>query len=929
MLQSHTSKAFAGAFAVLTVTIIGGIVTMTIMYNTQISTMNPTPRPADPSTTMGPAPVMRLPKSLVPESYKIFLHSHLYSQIIEVVNVTTPNQTMLFTGNSTVNFHCVQKTATIYLHSSELELSKPTVRNRDSDEVIRVSHMDYPSKKRHFLEIHLKEALVAGANYSLFLAFKGEISTALQGLYVSTYHESFPDYEGTNSERFLAATNMEPTDARRVFPCFDEPEMKAVFDVTIIHRKNMVALGNAEVSGSDLIDDDWKFTNFHPTPRMSTYLFAFTVSEFTSRRSEHERVKILIFARPAATTAGYTQYAASITGSILKFYEKYFEINYPQRKLDQIALPDLFPDAVENWGLITYQEGVLLYEEGVSSELHKEVIASVIAHEVAHQWFGNLVTMKWWNELWLNEGFATYMSYLAVDKVEPTFKVKEIAVMRDLHRAFEDDALTTSHPLSVPLEDVQTINQIKELFDPLTYNKGAMVLRMLVDSVGERVFEKGIKAENEDGGHTDVAKIMDTWTNQIGYPVLTVNTTNGEIYQRHFLFNSLESSLWWYVPIRVMSNTSGSSLVWLETSNTVKKEEFISKRGEWILANVNSTGYYRVNYNPENWRHLLTQLETNPHRIPLMNRGQLVDDAFNLARAKLVDVTLALNSTRFLRKEREYIPWESAVRNLEYFVLMFDRSEVYGPMQVYLQNQVKELYNFFRNDTDHSNVPLDHSLQHSQITAIDVACSNGLPECIKMATQMFAKWMDNSTNIIPSNLRSVIYCQALAAGGKKEWEFAWNMFQRSRETSAKNQLRQALSCTKKIWLLSRYLEYTLNPEKIRLMDVPSTINYIAKNVAGQAMAWDFIRSHWDYVSQGDGAMLIKGVTRRFSTPFELEELELFASNYQLGSTVWAVEQAIDQTRVNIQWVSENKKAVLEWFERESASKIATPHPIFV
>ncbi|KAM7002050.1 alanyl (membrane) aminopeptidase-like b [Tautogolabrus adspersus] len=943
--KSSVSKGIAAAFVILTVFALAGIVTMVILYKTQISTMNPTPRPTILPTTPGLPPVMRLPTNLIPQNYKVFLQPHLYTKIIEEVNVTSPNQTMLFTGNSTVDFHCVQKTSTIYLHSSDLAVSGPVVMDKDQNEVIHFSTMKYHDDGSNFLEIHLRDALDAGGNYSLFLAFKGEISQGLDGLFLSTYVEGHPAHEGdTNADRFLAATNFQPSDARRVFPCFDEPEMKAVFDVTIIHRRDNIALGNSGQSDSIILDEEWKYTRFHPTPRMSTYLFAFAVSEFESVSSAHERVDIKTFARPEAIALGHAQYAANITGKVLTFYEKHFGINYQQKKLDQIAMPDLAPSAMENWGLVTYEQGGLLFEEGVSSLLHKELIITLIAHELAHQWFGNLVTMKWWNEIWLNEGFATYMSYFAIDHVEPTFKMLEAFTLSDLRTAFEEDALETSHPLSPPEEDVQANYQSLMMFDAISYSKGAVVLRMLADTVDERVFNKGIKsyladfsfkntdqndlwkyiqkAVDEDGGHTKVAKVMDTWTRQIGYPVITINTTTGDIYQKHFLFNdSSESSLWWYIPIRVKSSKSESTFVWLETSDTVKKDEFISKSGEWILANVNCTGYYRVNYNPENWQRLLTQLETNRFRIPLMNRGQLIDDAFNLARAKLVDVTLALNSTRFLRNETEYLPWESAVKNLQYFVLMFDRSEVYGPMQAYLREQVEGLYNFFRNETDNSQVPTDHSLQHNQITAIEVACSNGLPDCIAMATKMYAKWMnsDNSTNIIHPNLRSAIYCQAVAAGGKEEWEFAWDRFQSSSDTSEKDQLRRALACTKKIWLLNRYLEYTLNPEKIRLMDVASTIDYIAQNVAGQALAWNFIRAHWEYVRQGHAATLVEGVTSRFSTQFELDELERFAVQYELQSAGRAVDQAIEQTRVNIQWISENKEAVLEWFERETAS----------
>ncbi|XP_077372374.1 alanyl (membrane) aminopeptidase-like b [Festucalex cinctus] len=939
MPKTSTSKAFAIAFGILTTSVIGSVLTMIIFYKTQLATMKPTARPTVPTTTMAPPPVMRLPTNLVPEKYKIFLHLHLYSEIIEEVNVTTPNQTMLFTGNSSVRFHCVEKTWSIYLHSRELSVYDPLVKNEMTNKKMAISDVIHHTDESDFLEIQLKDALEVGMNYSLFLAFEGEISQNLQALYVSTYDEGVPHSEdNTNTERYLASTHLQPTDARRVFPCFDEPEMKAVFDVTIIHRQSMTALGNEAMKENLNLDDDWELTRFHPTPNMSTYLLAFTVSEFKHVRSEHDRVVIRTFARPEATAARHTQYAANVTGKILTFYEKRFEMLYQMTKLDQVALPDLSVAGTENWGLITYDEGALLYEEGVSSQLHKETIAYLIAHELAHQWFGNLVTMKWWSEVWLNEGLATYMAILAMDDVEPTFKVREMYIMHELHAALEHDALASSRPLSVPQSNIQTTLQITQTFDVISYYKGAMVLRMLADAVEQRNFDKGInkylsafkfgntdqydlwgeirKAVVEDGGHTDVAKVMGMWTNQAGYPVITINTTNGRIYQKHFLFNSSsDSDQFWQIPIRVMSNTSGTTLIWLRSRSSVQ-DIFTSKNGAWILANVNCAGYYRVNYNPENWERLLTQLESNPKRIPVMNRGQLIDDAFHLARAELVDVTLALNTTWFLRNEKEYISWESAVRNLEYFILMFDRSEVYGPMQAYLRNQVENLYGYFYNSTGSSNIPVDHSLLLSQITAIDLACSNGLQKCKDMASRMFHEWMNsNDTNInsIHPNLRSVIYCQAVAAGGSKEWEFAWNKFQTTTKTSEKDQLRKALSCAKETWLLSRYLKYTLDPEKIRLMDVASTINYIATNVAGHGLAWNFIQANWDYVSQSDGAKLIEVVSKRFSTEFELEQLEAFATKYDLGAASETVDRTMEQVKVNIQWVSENKETVLDWF----------------
>uniref|UniRef100_A0A8C8D6B0 Aminopeptidase n=1 Tax=Oncorhynchus tshawytscha TaxID=74940 RepID=A0A8C8D6B0_ONCTS len=884
----YISKVLAIATVVMTVSSIGGIITMMIVYETERIKMNPTPPPTPNATILyptGPPPNLRLPGNLIPERYELVLQPRLYT----FVNNAT-NQSLIFTGNSTVYFRCVEKTKTIFLHSKQ-NVTDVTVKDLDNKKTINVKNTILYNNESNFLEIRLEGVLEEDGNYSLFTAFEGELLDDLAGFYMSSYKKEPSTKDDTT---FIATSQMQPTDARKVFPCFDEPAMKAEFKVTIIHRFGTHALANEKAT------ENWEVTRFQTTKKMSTYLLAFTVSDFHSIVSKHERVEIKTYARPEAIKAGHAKYAADITGNILAFYEskEVFGMIYPLSKLDQIALPDFSAGAMENWGLVTYRETALLYEEGVSSTSNKEWIATVIAHELAHQWFGNLVTMKWWNDLWLNEGFATYISYMGVDHIEPKWNIKDLIVLNDIQTVFQVDSLASSHPLSSNEDDVQTPSDITELFDSITYSKGAAVLRMLSDYLKDRVFMDGVKkylqafqysnvvhkdlweylqkAVDNDGSHIKVAEVMATWTMQMGYPVITINTTTGDVSQEHFLLiQPSDYNYTWHVPIKVMKEG-------------LRKSAFKSEDGKWVLANINCMGYFRVNYDPANWDRLLSQLETNIHEIPLINRGQLIDDAFNLARAKHINVTLALRTTKYLRNDTEYIPWESALRNLDYFILMFDRSEVYGPMQAYMRKQVGGLYQHFENFTTVPEDPSEH---------------------------------------IQPNLKATIYCQAIAAGGEKEWEFAWGKFQNTTTASEKDKLRFALSCTRKIWLLNRYLEYTLNPDKIRKMDAISTINYIARNVAGQAIAWNFVRAHWNYISleYGGGIMsfgrLIEGVTQRFSTDFELQELRQFQSDYneeELGSASRALEQAIERTQANIKWVKENKQTVLEWFRKESS-----------
>uniref|UniRef100_A0AAY4B2D3 Aminopeptidase n=1 Tax=Denticeps clupeoides TaxID=299321 RepID=A0AAY4B2D3_9TELE len=920
----YISKTLAATTVLMTFSAIIGIITMIAVYQLEVMSLPPT-KPPEPTTTetipTGPPPSMRLPGNVIPESYKVFLQPYLYT---EISNVT--NQTFLFTGNSTVQLRCMEKSKNIFLHSKDLV----------------THHVNESDSDSNFLEIRVEnEVLRENGSYSLFTAFEGILHDDLEGFYRSEYED-----QASGEKRFLAASQMEPTDARKVFPCFDEPAMKAYFEITIIHREGTTALTNWPMTGKG--QESWLVTPFATTSKMSTYILAITVSDFTSQPSPH-REGIKVWARPDAVDAKHTDYAATITVPILEYYEEEFGIKYPLNKLDEIALPDLGPGAMENWGLITYRESALLFVEGVSSETNKEWIATIIAHELAHQWFGNLVTMNWWNEIWLNEGFATYMAYKGVDKVEPSWNVKDLIVINEVQEALEVDALTTSHPLCSAEEDIQTPSDIAGLFDVITYSKGAAVLRMLSYYIGENQFKMGIRSYLNEFKYSNVVQ-KDLWrhlqqvtlynpvkynshinhkSSQVGYPVVTVNTNDGKVYQEHFLLNKTEhmSTLQWQVPIITVKDGSTDKPITFLLTDEVTKSEFKSDR--WVLANVNRTGFYRVNYNKENWQRLIQQLETrpnvnmNPFDLSVfweVSAQDIIDlDFFMLIfsiRAKYVNVTLALDTTKYLKNDTEYIPWQSAVHNLDYFILMFDRSEVYGPMQAYLRKQVIPLYEYFENYTI-----------HSEINAISVACANGFKNCTDMASSLFNRWRENDTyQPIHPNLKTTIYCNAIAAGGEDEWEFAWERFQNSTVATERDKLRYALSCTKQIWLLNRYLQYTLDPNKIRKMDAVSTIIYIARNVAGQALAWDFVRAQWNYFSQQyDGGIIALGelideVTLRFSTEYELQQLKQFQAEHgedSLGSASRALEQAIERTEANIKWVKENKRTVLEWFRRES------------
>uniref|UniRef100_A0A3P8YL37 Aminopeptidase n=1 Tax=Esox lucius TaxID=8010 RepID=A0A3P8YL37_ESOLU len=835
----------------------------------------------------------RLPDALSPVSYNITLWPRLQ---------VNQDGLYIFTGQSAVVFECKKPTDLILIHSNKLNL---TLINGRHARLTGLGGATPPTIKdswlqveTEFLVIQLNGKLSAGKIYMLFTEFKGELADDLEGFYRSEYTED-------GVLKVVATSQMQPTYARKAFPCFDEPAMKAVFHITLFHDRGTVALSN----GRDLVMTK-------PTQRTNC-------------------LQVRIWARRKAVSEGQGDYALNVTGPMLRFYEKYYNTSYPLSKSDQIALPDFNAGAMENWGLITYRETALLFDSEISSVGNKERVTTVVAHELAHMWFGNLVTLRWWNDLWLNEGFASYVEYLGADYAEPTWNIKEQIILYDVHKVFAVDALASSHPLSRKEEEVNRPAEISEMFNTISYSKGAAVLRMLSEFLTEPVFARGLSviiSTPEIRLPDTVHNIMNRWVLQMGFPVVTIDTTNGKITQKHFLLDPdsvverpSPYNYTWFVPIKWMKGGVEQEQHWL----LQRAGTSITSGSEWLLVNLKMSGYYRVNYNLENWERLLNQLNTDHLVIPVINRAQILDDAFNLARAKIVNTTLALRTTRYLYQERDYIPWESAIRNLNYYILMFDR----GPAkpfisQAYLKKQITPLFEHFRTITANwTKVPVGHNDQYNQINAISFACMTGVEACRVLTRSWFREWMRNPhRNPIHPNLKSTVYCNAIAAGGVEEWDFAWMMLKNATVATEAAKLRGALACTKAPWLLNRYLEYSLDPAQIRKQDATATISNVASNVVGMPLAWAFVRARWSYIfsEYGGGSFsfsnLINAVTRRFSTEFELKQLKQFKednAHVGSGSGTLALEQAIEKTSANIRWVAENQQHIINWFTSES------------
>ncbi|ETE61021.1 Aminopeptidase N, partial [Ophiophagus hannah] len=403
----------------------------------------------------------RLPKTLMPTFYNISLQPFLTE--------ISPDF-YIFKGISTVEFLCKQPTDLILIHSKKLNYTPQETfyaSLNGIDAITPAIEKTWLEEKTEYLVVKLKEKLQQDKTYHLHTVFTGELADDLAGFYRSTYKE-----EGVT--KLVATTQMQAADARKAFPCFDEPAMKARFSITLTYLPGYTALSNMPAKKTEEVPVNgsiWMRTEFEPTLKMSTYLLAFIVSQFENVSAIQNNTLIQIWGRPTSIKEGQGDYALSVSWPILNFFQREYSVPYPLKRLDQVALPDFNAGAMENWGLITYRESALLFDPNFSSIGNKERIVTVIAHEVAHQWFGNLVTLEWWNDLWLNEGFASYVEYLGANEAESTWNIKDLIVPNDVYRVMAIDALASSHPLSSPAEEVNTPAQISEVFDAISYSK--------------------------------------------------------------------------------------------------------------------------------------------------------------------------------------------------------------------------------------------------------------------------------------------------------------------------------------------------------------------------------------------------------------------------------------------------------------------------
>src|SRR5271154_4414598 len=583
----------------------------------------------------------RLPKNVTPKRYDIRLTPDL--------------QAFTFQGEVDIAVVVNQATDDVVLNALELEIDKVTA-HRGGKSLTAKAEPE-PAKERAHLRFAEK---LAPGEWTLKIAFRGILNDKLHGFYRSQYQDA------SGKTHVAATTQFESTDARRAFPCWDEPEIKASYKVTLIVDENLAAISNGGQESERKLPGGKKEVVFKETIVMSTYLVAFIVGEFDATAAVDAGTPLRIVHVPGKESL--TSWAKQIGAFSLKYFADYYGLKYPGDKLDLIAIPDFASGAMENLGAITFRETALLADEKSASRAELERVADVVSHENAHMWFGDLVTMRWWNGIWLNEAFATFMEMLAVDAWKPEWK-RWVSFSVSRSSAMATDALHSTRPIEYT---VRAASEAGGMFDILTYEKGAAVLRMLEQYLGADEFRKGIalylrkhqyaNAETtdlwdalEESSGQPVRKLMDSWIFQPGFPIVSVKPAPGGrglvLSQRRFMYmpQGQSDNQLWHVPVMVKVRTERGVSTHKVLLNQAETTLELPGKIEWGLVNQGGHGFYRSRYAPE----LLSALTSVLGELASVERFALVSDTWAAVVAGLTPLAEFLKMTRLFRDETD------------------------------------------------------------------------------------------------------------------------------------------------------------------------------------------------------------------------------------------------------------------------------------
>ena len=808
----------------------------------------------------------RLPRSVVPERYDLHLEPKIDAGA--------------FSGHVTIDVDVQSETNEILLNSLELTIESARALDDKGKELIAICSLDADNER---LKLSFPKTLKPG-RWQLLINFAGILNDKLHGFYRSTYTDS------KGVVHTLAVTQCEPTDARRVFPCFDEPDFKAVFKISVLVDEDVVALSNAPIqsekprkseknantaksaksakAAKSAQTRDRKVVVFKDTMKMSTYLVAIVIGHMEATDP------VTVDGTPLRvwTPAGKTKlafFAERVASASLSFFNRYYGIKYPGEKLDLVAVPDFMFGAMENLGCVIFRENALLLDEKTAAQPELERVADVVAHELAHMWFGDLATMRWWNGLWLNEAFATFMQMLATDDWQPNWKRWDtFGVSRGA--AFSTDGLLSTRPVEFT---VRKPEDAEGMFDVLTYEKGASVLRMLEQFLGAESYRLGIshylnnhKYANtettdlwdaiEEKSQQPVRQMMDSWIFQGGYPLIHATKEEGGqrwlLTQHRFFYLpeekrshvKQESVSRYHVPIMYTAafgkkRVSGRVLL---TGNST--EITLKEQADWLLLNAGGHGFYRCAYTDDD----LLALTKNAFKdLSAIERFGLLSDLWATTLNGSLPLKTFLHHSNKFKAETDKNVWSALISAMTYLNQIVGKSQR-SSIKEYVREMVIPALDGL-NESGQSKKAAKDPVRE-QLHGMLFAAAGTLAEdddTIAEAEELYGKYKKSRTSVNPSLAAAAISVLACHSDDALYKEFAQ---QKKKATTPQEEERFmfALAAFRDKKLLQKTLEKTLNGD-IRTQNAPYVVRAVMLNPWGRELAWNFVKENWDKMLQ--------------------------------------------------------------------------------
>ncbi|XP_044766534.1 puromycin-sensitive aminopeptidase-like [Coccinella septempunctata] len=843
------------------------------------------------------------------------------------LSLTFPNISKLeFEGVMTIWIEVFERTKQIQLHQLDLEVDSVKLVNAYNGISVEPESTDI-SKKDGILKLSFKNPVTVGA-YRLKIKYEGLLSEEPSGIFYTKYYK--PEEQ---TEKIAVFTHFEPTSARRCFPCWDEPSFKATFKINITLTKEYTALSNMPTERVEKLGKLRKY-HFEKTPPMSTYLVALAIGEFSyieSRTNDGIPVRIIT----VLNKEEQGKFALDMSIKALKFFTEYFKTPYPLPKLDLIAVPDYKTDAMENWGLITFRDINLLIDPLSSTNLTMRWISLIVSHEVAHQWLGNLVSMEWWSQVWLQEACAQFAENMCVDYYFPNFQIWQHFALEFLYTALELEEAGNAHPVETVIKNPE---ELEDLYDGISYNKGSALIRMLHYYVGDDSFRKGLWSyltnhmhkiaspddfyrALEDASNKPVGSVMSTWSKQSGFPVVRVFITPGcdcklnksgitvKLVQNKFVNTQGKGkpeneTVLWKIPISLITSSNPKDEIHLLMESREMKV-FIPdvEANGWIKLNPGSVGYYRVQYSPELLKKLVPAIRDQ--KLNMIDRIGILNDLFHMVKYGYTNTGDLLKVLQAFDNEREFLVWSNICRILNKLTILIGHTSFEDEFKRFQSKLLEKA----SNSLGWTKKPEDNKFDH----------------LVRKMVLGQMSWLDDEKMInearlkveekLPDDLKVFCYRSMVRSGGEKEFETLMKLYKTVDTYEERKSILYALCGAKDEKLLRKVLTFSMSSETTAEETVLIVMT-ITSTKTGRDLLWDFYRTHWrDILNKVKNkehlTKMIQDITEKYATESMAMEIETFF-NKQLPCNEVTFRTALETLRNNAVWLDRDSEAIKQF-----------------